>query len=528
MERDLKYRGFRDDRITTFTYRTEALFHLYQNVRDCQDEHEYALLRQRWDSVTRPSYQQRVWSEKQQEALDLVQEATSYDDEEAKSSSRRWLFIKGRPGSGKSLVLLEMAIRCAKKGLRVLMVCPTGTNVYGFKSQIPEFSGADLIGVDTIQGVLKYKRPGQDSQVAWAPPSALRRIDVLLCDEASQYADTDWQRFFTSVKEQPHLPYTVVVADFQQLPPVGSAGLCQQFCQRMQTVELDTVYRSSDPEHLLFQRRICEKQPTRELLQEYFEGRHWQHKPLEWCVARGMQMAREAQCVFTWLTTTNAGAEEISRAALRLQGIGEAELARGFVCDPQTKSTLRILARPGIILRLSRNLDKQRGFVNGALAEVVVSLRGNAVFVAKLLQSGNYVLIHAMREDGAVFLPCCYGYATTIRRAQGTSLQMGALYFNQRKFPAGRGYGYVGISRFRSRLGCYLYGKLRRTDFLPVGEDQEYEALSYISSPICYSNLLNTCIHSHPQTDRIHRMYTDRIQIVYRSYIDRIQIASTV
>ena len=51
VERDLKYRGFRDDRITTFTYRTEALFHLYQNVRDCQDEHEYALLRQRWDSV---------------------------------------------------------------------------------------------------------------------------------------------------------------------------------------------------------------------------------------------------------------------------------------------------------------------------------------------------------------------------------------------------------------------------------------------------------------------------------------------
>ena len=226
-----------------------------------------------------------------------------------------------------------------------------------------------------------------------------------------------------------------------------------------------------------------------------------------------MQMAREAQCVFTWLTTTNAGAEEISRAALRLQGIGEAELARGFVCDPQTKSTLRILARPGIILRLGRNLDKPRGFVNGALAEVVTSLRGNAVFVAKLLQSGNYVLIHAMREDGAVFLPCCYGYATTIRRAQGTSLQMGALYFNQRKFPAGRGYGYVGISRFRSRHGCYLYGKLRRTDFLPVGEDQEYEALFIL-----------VYMHIHKQTASTvckqiaYSSYTNRIHIVYRSH----------
>ena len=35
----------------------------------------------------------------------------------------------------------------------------------------------------------------------------------------------------------------------------------------------------------------------------------------------------------------------------------------------------------------------------------------------------------------------------------------------------GRGYGYVGVSRFKRRTGVYLYGKLRRTDFLPVGED---------------------------------------------------------
>ena len=32
-----------------------------------------------------------------------------------------------------------------------------------------------------------------------------------------------------------------------------------------------------------------------------------------------------------------------------------------------------------------------------------------------------------------------------------------------------------GASRFRSREGCYLYGRIRRTDFLPVGEAQEDE-----------------------------------------------------
>ena len=106
------------------------------------------------------------------------------------------MYIQGPPGSGKTLLLLEIAIRCGRMGLKVLIVCPTGTNVYGFKSQLPEFDGVELISVDTIQGVLKYKRPGADSQVAWAPPSALRNFDVLLCDEASQYEDLDWERFF--------------------------------------------------------------------------------------------------------------------------------------------------------------------------------------------------------------------------------------------------------------------------------------------------------------------------------------------
>ena len=31
----------------------------------------------------------------------------------------------------------------------------------------------------------------------------------------------------------------------------------------------------------------------------------------------------------------------------------------------------------------------------------------------------------------------------------------------------------MAVSRSVSRKGCYLYGKLRRTDFLPVGEERE-------------------------------------------------------
>ena len=37
-------------------------------------------------------------------------------------------------------------------------------------------------------------------------------------------------------------------------------------------------------------------------------------------------------------------------------------------------------------------------------------------------------------------------------------------------YPAERGYGYVAVSRFKSKAGIYLFGKVRRTDWLPVRE----------------------------------------------------------
>ena len=157
-------------------------------------------------------------------------------------------------------------------------------------------------------------------------------------------------------------------------------------------------------------------------------------------------------------------------------GIGRAELDRGYLCDPTQKSDLRILARPGIMIPLTRNDDKQRGFVNGAMACIHESLRGNAVFIARLTGTGNFVLVHPREEDGARFLPCVYGYATTIRRAQGADLEHGCLYFDHTR-PAARGYGYVGASRFKRRSGCFVFGKLRRTDFLPVGEPKDGEVL---------------------------------------------------
>ena len=57
------------------------------------------------------------------------------------------------------------------------------------------------------------------------------------------------------------------------------------------------------------------------------------------------------------------------------------------------------------------------------------------------------LLLICVGEDHGVY----QRYATTMRRAQGATLYQGCVYFDG-KMPAGRGYGYVAVSRFQACL----------------------------------------------------------------------------
>ena len=186
--------------------------------------------------------------------------------------------------------------------------------------------------------------------------------------------------------------------------------------------------------------------------------------------------------LFVWLCVTNKGVRDVNIAAISQLSppITEADLlSRGFPTDPNVGKNGYIVIRSGITIRLTRNIDKERGFVNGAIAVVCDMLedynpsegRHTCIFTARLT-TGAMILVHPVSAGKAdamhEFLPCTYGYATTIRRAQGASLDYVCLYFDA-KFPPDRGYGYVGASRCRNAAGLYYFKRLRRTDWLPIG-----------------------------------------------------------
>ena len=124
------------------------------------------------------SYKLKKWHPKQQDVLDRIKERTTIDDEEVKKTTLRFLYVKGKPGSGKTAVLIEGAVRAAKDGLTVLIVCPTGALVCALKELLPEFDGVERIHVDTIHSVLKYKRD-RDNKVEFVPLSGFRKCEAV-------------------------------------------------------------------------------------------------------------------------------------------------------------------------------------------------------------------------------------------------------------------------------------------------------------------------------------------------------------
>jgi len=171
-----------------------------------------------------------------------------------------------------------------------------------------------------------------------------------------------------------------------------------------------------------------------------------------------------------FLTVTNKGSKKLNMERLQ-QEFPEAAacLQRGIGLPGDTNAGGGLMVfREGMRIRLTRNLDKDRGFVNGTLGTIELMLRQD-VFVLRT-NAGNRLLVHPVHDkEGSMCMPCVYGYAMTIRRAQGSTLDCAILHFDRLR--PDRGYAYVGASRVRAADYLIHMGHLRRTDWLPVGKD---------------------------------------------------------
>ena len=468
----LRYNGHKEDRVATRLFRLISAMILCRKVVLATPQ-QVASLQLLWDVVVRGRSFAAApeWSDDQLVFFKYIEEQLAVDcvwDLDANMNMRR-CFLSGPPGSGKSEVLVHAAKLIVDQGCRVLFLAPTGALVHSYLDRLPD---SESIYVDTVHAVFRFTRARDRRLVTRAPPSTLNLFDAIFLDEVSMLEEDVFESLYRSIQELPQRPIFVTAGDFAQLEAVNPSRFVRLLCDLFHQIQLTSVHRSRDPKHLAFVSSIRESQPSRECIAEYFDGRFFgRDEPLHHWVKFGMDQQLLHKHPFVWICNTNSGVARISLAALRLFGFEKEDLEKfGFPGDPTVKGTLPILPREGVWIRLTRNLEKQRGFVNGAIGrieEVLQDSRDAVVFSLRLM-SGTMVLVHPVKYNGEVFLPCVYGYACTVRRTQGLSLHHGALFLDGRVYPRPRGHAYVAVSRFRSSDGVFHYGPLRRSDWLPT------------------------------------------------------------
>ncbi|CAJ1334390.1 unnamed protein product, partial [Effrenium voratum] len=295
------------------------------------------------------------------------------------------LRLRGLESTGKTEVVAQAALDAAQDNCKVLIACPTGVLVAAYRERL---QGVEGVAIETVHASFKITR---DADAVYVPPGRLRRFDLIVFDETSQLDDAVWQKVQTALAELSPGPFTAFVGDFQQLQPVAGQGVLQQTLQdAAQTQSLKHIElqqhkfaRSKDPKLLDFLSLVRVRQPTRQRIQEFFgERRLPENLPTAVRTAAAIE-ARLAsndspgEPKVTFLTVTNKEAKKANLARLQFEfpeAAADLEAGKGLPGDAAAEGG-RMIFEVGMRIRLTRNLDKDRGFVNGALGTIEIVLR---------------------------------------------------------------------------------------------------------------------------------------------------------
>lgn len=396
-------------------------------------------------------------------------------------ASTRPVFLTGRAGTGKS-TFLRLA-RQYESNLRISVVAPTGVaaqNVEGVT--IHRFFGFKL-------GAL------HPDDISYNPDRAevLRAVDLLVIDEISMVrADVlDAIDCSLRVHRRDDRPFggvaVLMIGDLSQLPPVVVGAESDRFFteayatpyffsarvllqSQFHVITLKKVHRQRDPQFLELLERVRSGQITRgvcEVLNERYIG--------------GSGFSEDARP--TVLTTTNDLANAINAQNLaRLPGqarvfqaevIGDVSLEEDAFQAPR-----RLEVKVGAKVMMVAN-DLSGRWVNGTTA-TVVGFHADALTIETAKgefrvdrQSWSVVdyeydrlnrRLKEVERGSFTQFPCRLGWAVTVHKSQGMTLDAVDIDFGQGAFAHGQ--AYVAFSRCRKLEGIGLRSRIRTTDVI--------------------------------------------------------------
>ena len=142
--------------------------------------------------------------------------------------------------------------------------------------------------------------------------------------------------------------------------------------------------------------------------------------------------------------------------------------SHGRLCDCEPQQLVTYI---GMRVTLTRNVNKAIGFVNGMTAEVL-GVRGH-VIVART-RNGSILTIFPFTDTEVevqgmkrqcTYLPLRLGYATTLVKVQGATLEQVAFWLDVANVPAA---GYVALSRVQRDADWKFIGHVTPHHFTPA------------------------------------------------------------
>ena len=141
-----------------------------------------------------------------------------------------------------------------------------------------------------------------DKVVDYCPPGKLRKYDLIILDEASQIDGETYEKLRMAIAELPQRPVVCVAADWRQLNPIkSSTAAIKNWCESMQRHKLTISYRTKDPKLLDFLKTVRTLQPTRTMIQDFFQSRRLGND-LQQAVRKTLAIQNDTGKLFTWLT----------------------------------------------------------------------------------------------------------------------------------------------------------------------------------------------------------------------------------
>ena len=366
--------------------------------------------------------------------------------------------IIGPAGTGKSYVLNAVVAHCRKNGLVVAKLAPSG------------------IAAHLIEGVTIHRFFNLDIELncnlehGTAQTTTLRKTDVLVVDEFSMLDATLFRtmeglcRRYAKKGSSRHPwggRHVILLGDPAQLPAVSSRDIFgTDLWRTFSVLLLREVKRAKDPQlqSLLEKVRIgvydeeverilcsrCEKvdiakvdlNATVIICSKREECKHFNTVCLEMLEGNGMH--------YEAVDTDHNGMPLRDTDKKRIQRVSD-----------RLPDELHLKVGARVVLR--RNVNIERGWVNGTIAQVV-SLAKNCIVLCQVDRPKERLPLPRFKQlimiSGASYhivrcqFPVMPGYAVTVHRVQGMTVKKAVVLLNKSFFESGQ--AYVALSRVRN------------------------------------------------------------------------------